>query len=465
MQRRPRGTAASRAGTSGSRPRRSPGAGFGVEKALLVLPDPLPLRLDCRWVVPVHRRPTVAGDKKASRSRGRGKLPRRGPRSLPALCKQVLHSPSSLAGGSVDSHGCPRALSRLCGGRRRRARRRRPTGVGARGGVRDAARRLLRADAARPGAGLPRGGAGCGQRSTGSKAFPNVALLRSARRGRHRRRRLHARRARARAARRASPASGSSCTETTSPTRSSRRAAAAERLARRARLGRRGRTRARLRALRDVLVRVTPGIEADTHDAIKTGHRGSKFGLPPEQALPLIARAAKLGLSVAGLHVHLGSQLLDVSPARFSVDWLAAFAAECRIGARLDAGGRRPRRRPRHSLCRDGRRRRRSATSPGRSSSGSSARGRCTICRSRSSSSSPAARWSASAGVTLYRVGVVKQSRETVTYVAVDGGMSDNPRPQLYGARYTCLLANRADEARERRVTRCAASTASRATC
>jgi diaminopimelate decarboxylase len=50
------------------------------------------------------------------------------------------------------------------------------------------------------------------------------------------------------------------------------------------------------------------------------------------------------------------------------------------------------------------------------------------------------------AGVTLYRVGVVKRASEAVTFVAVDGGLSDNPRPQLYGARYTALLANRADE-------------------
>src|SRR6202007_42953 len=49
------------------------------------------------------------------------------------------------------------------------------------------------------------------------------------------------------------------------------------------------------------------------------------------------------------------------------------------------------------------------------------------------------------AGVTLYRVGSVKESGG-ITYAAVDGGMSDNPRPQLYGARYEALLANRADE-------------------
>jgi diaminopimelate decarboxylase len=48
--------------------------------------------------------------------------------------------------------------------------------------------------------------------------------------------------------------------------------------------------------------------------------------------------------------------------------------------------------------------------------------------------------------VTLYTVGAVKRASATTTYVAVDGGISDNPRPALYGARYTALLANRADE-------------------
>jgi diaminopimelate decarboxylase len=52
----------------------------------------------------------------------------------------------------------------------------------------------------------------------------------------------------------------------------------------------------------------------------------------------------------------------------------------------------------------------------------------------------------ARAGVTLYTVGSVKRVASATTYVAVDGGMSDNPRPALYGARYTALLANRAEE-------------------
>jgi diaminopimelate decarboxylase len=194
-----------------------------------------------------------------------------------------------------------------------------------------------------------------------------------------------------------------------------------------------------------VLVRVTPGIDPDTHDAIKTGQRGSKFGLPPDDALRAIRRALDAGLDVRGLHVHLGSQLLDVSPARFSVDWLAGFAAECRseLGwtpAVVDVGGglgiryvesdsapsihdfvraiveRLERAWALHALPEP-----RLVLEPGRSVVGD-------------------------AGVTLYRVGVVKRASEATTYVAVDGGMSDNPRPQLYEARFSALVANRADE-------------------
>jgi diaminopimelate decarboxylase len=203
--------------------------------------------------------------------------------------------------------------------------------------------------------------------------------------------------------------------------------------------------RAAAAGVKRVLVRVTPGIDPDTHDAIKTGHRGSKFGLPPEQALDAIWRARKAGLDVQGLHVHLGSQLLDVSPARFSVDWLAGFAAECRAEldwtpAVVDAGGglgiryvegdaapsiadfagtivdRVARAWALHGLPAP-----RLVFEPGRSVVGE-------------------------AGVTLYRVGVVKRASETTTYVSVDGGMSDNPRPQLYEARFTARLANRLDE-------------------
>ena len=69
----------------------------------------------------------------------------------------------------------------------------------------------------------------------------------------------------------------------------------------------------------------------------------------------------------------------------------------------------------------------------------------------------------ARAGVTLYTVGSVKRSGDSTVYLAVDGGMSDNPRPALYGARYTAVLANRADDPRPA-PTRSSGSTASPAT-
>jgi diaminopimelate decarboxylase len=203
-------------------------------------------------------------------------------------------------------------------------------------------------------------------------------------------------------------------------------------------------TRAAAAGVPRVLVRVTPGIEADTHPAIRTAHHGSKFGLPPEQAIAAIGDARDAGIEVAGLHLHIGSQLLDTRAPQSSVEWLGAFAARCRaelrweprvidlgggLGIRYLEGDRPPeigefvgallgtleRARELHGLEAP-----QVILEPGRSLVGR-------------------------AGVTLYRVGVVKHAA-TTTYVAVDGGMSDNPRPQLYDARYGALLASRADE-------------------
>lgn len=203
--------------------------------------------------------------------------------------------------------------------------------------------------------------------------------------------------------------------------------------------------RAAAAGIRRVLVRVTSGIEAETHEAIRTGHLGSKFGLPPEDAVEAVRRGLAAGLDVAGLHVHIGSQLLDTHAARMTVEWLGAFAAACRaeLGwepAVVDLGGglgvrhvedeetptieefvgelleRVERAWELHDLPRP-----LVVLEPGRSLVGR-------------------------AGVALYRVGVVKRASEATTYVAVDGGMSDNPRPRLYGARYTALIANRAAE-------------------
>jgi diaminopimelate decarboxylase len=193
-----------------------------------------------------------------------------------------------------------------------------------------------------------------------------------------------------------------------------------------------------------VLVRVTPGVEAETHEAIRTGHDGSKFGLDAETALEVIREAQELGLAVEGLHVHVGSQLPDARAHLEAVEMLAGFAARCRDAmgwtpAVVDVGGgfgiRHVEEEPEPPLAELVRSVAAAVTDEWRGRGLPPVRvvlepGRALV--------GPAA-------FTLYRVGAVKRAGQRY-YAAIDGGMSDNPRPQLYGARYTALLANRADE-------------------
>jgi diaminopimelate decarboxylase len=198
--------------------------------------------------------------------------------------------------------------------------------------------------------------------------------------------------------------------------------------------------RAASAAVERALVRLTPGVEAVTHRSIQTAHDESKFGLAAGPALAVVAEARALGIDVAGVHFHVGSQLAQVDESLVAVDRLAAFCERARteLGwtpAVLDIGGGLGIRYTRDEQVPEiadfvgplvARLRERwtepveIVLEPGRSLVGR-------------------------AGVTLYRVGVLKESGG-VHYAAIDGGMSDNPRPQLYGARYEALLANRADE-------------------
>jgi diaminopimelate decarboxylase len=193
-----------------------------------------------------------------------------------------------------------------------------------------------------------------------------------------------------------------------------------------------------------VLVRATLGVEADTHEAIQTGHHGSKFGLPPDGAVRAVAEARSVGLDVAGLHVHVGSQLADTASHEQTIALLGGLVTRLRDELAwepelLDVGGgfavRHVLEEPeaplrelvgmlveatRRAFDQHGLRQPQLLLEPGRALVGR-------------------------AGVTLYRVRSVKRL-DDVSWVAVDGGMSDNPRPALYGARYTALLAARADE-------------------
>jgi len=199
--------------------------------------------------------------------------------------------------------------------------------------------------------------------------------------------------------------------------------------------------RARDAGIARTLIRFTPGIEANTHEAIRTAHHGSKFGLPANDVLEAVRRAPE----TEGLHVHIGSQLLDLDAALQSVDWLATFTAH----ARSETGWH-----PRTVDLGGGLGVRTVTDEPELSIDEFVTRVLSELERAFELEHlphpqvilEPGRSIVARAGVTLYTVGSVKRVAAATTYVAVDGGMSDNPRYALYGARYTALLADRADE-------------------
>lgn len=199
-----------------------------------------------------------------------------------------------------------------------------------------------------------------------------------------------------------------------------------------------------------VLIRVTPGVKADTHDFIMTGAEDSKFGFGLNQGLAMAAakRAIELpGIEFEGLHMHIGSQIFALYSFARAIEVMVAFMREVESETgkpvrMLDVGGGLgvaygapdepstikdfgkvvvdgiKEECEKHGLAVP-----RMAVEPGRSIV-------------------------ANAGVTLYTVGSIKEIPGIRTYVAVDGGMSDNIRTSLYGADYEALLANKADQPR-----------------
>jgi diaminopimelate decarboxylase len=198
--------------------------------------------------------------------------------------------------------------------------------------------------------------------------------------------------------------------------------------------------RAKAAGVRTVLVRLTPGIDAETHRAIQTAHAESKFGLVADDALAAVRDALASVLDVAGLHVHIGSQLTRSAESLLAVERLANVAARCQeeLGwtPRLfDLGGGLA---VRHALNE-------SVPQEEEFARELLARLRAHWTEPARAIFEPGRSLVGQAGLTLYRIGVVKRTTG-VAYAAIDGGMSDNPRPQLYGSRYEALLANRAEE-------------------
>jgi diaminopimelate decarboxylase len=191
---------------------------------------------------------------------------------------------------------------------------------------------------------------------------------------------------------------------------------------------------------RKTLIRVTPGIEAETHRSIQTAHAGSKFGVAPGDVVEMVRSALAAGLDVAGLHVHIGSQLARAHESLLAVERLVDVARRCAkeldwTARVFDLGG-----------CL-GVPQALDETMP---EPGEFARTIVQRLRERWPEPvqvilEPGRSLVGKAGFSVYRVGVVKLTG-CIAYAAVDGGMSDNPRPQLYAARYEALLANRASE-------------------
>ena len=178
----------------------------------------------------------------------------------------------------------------------------------------------------------------------------------------------------------------------------------------------------------DVLVRVIPGVTADTHAHVLTGHEGSKFGLMPAEAARLIARIERSPrLRMRGVHVHVGSQILDVEPFADSVAPVAAlgefevYDLGGGLGARYSYDDRPP-----------------SVDAYLDALIGAA---RAHLPAAAELIIEPGRSMVASAACTLYRVVSVKPG--AVTFVAVDGGMGDNLEVALFDQRFEAAIADR----------------------
>ncbi|GAA0423874.1 diaminopimelate decarboxylase [Acrocarpospora corrugata] len=203
-----------------------------------------------------------------------------------------------------------------------------------------------------------------------------------------------------------------------------------------------------------VLLRVIPDIEAGAHPAIRTGGQGQKFGLSTlsGEVDSAVARVlAQPGLRLVGLHCHIGSQITTAQPYARAVRMLVEQLARIRDAhgitlPELDLGGG-------HAISYR-------AGESGLDLAKLAAAVRLALVDWSAAFSlpvpaltvEPGRAISGPAGVTLYRVIAVKRHGAR-TFVAVDGGMSDNPRPSLYGARYTLRMIGRPNLAGTRPVT------------
>jgi len=196
----------------------------------------------------------------------------------------------------------------------------------------------------------------------------------------------------------------------------------------------------------DILLRLSPGVDPHTHKYIATGVIDSKFGFPLISGEEAVARAMSApNLNLVGLHFHIGSLIFDVKPYEEAIELILNFAAEMKqkynfeLGE-LNVGG--------------GFAIQYTLDSPAPSvavyaeaiaSKIISRYGELKLALPQLIVE-PGRAIVGQAGVALYKVGVVKEIPGVRCYVSVDGGMADNIRPALYGAKYEAVVANKVSE-------------------
>lgn len=193
-----------------------------------------------------------------------------------------------------------------------------------------------------------------------------------------------------------------------------------------------------------LLLRVTPGVEPDTHHYIKTGQHDSKFGLPLDEVPRIAKLAQELEPSVCliGLHAHIGSQSHDLGPYLEIIDILADCFGELKAQGinsltHLDVGGglgiaytEKDKATPIYDW----------SHAIGKKVQESFKQRNLTLPKLMVE---PGRAIVGTAGVTLYTAGHTKKLPNDVTYLSIDGGMADNPRPVTYQAKYSATVANR----------------------
>ena len=204
-----------------------------------------------------------------------------------------------------------------------------------------------------------------------------------------------------------------------------------------------------------IMFRIKPGVDAHTHSFVMTGQIDSKFGVALEngEAFDIIKKASTLkGVKVSGVHCHIGSQIFDIDPFLSAAEIMMNFIGDVkdRLGLEIEClnlgGG--------YGI--------RYTENDDPIEYDEYIKHVSEVVKNVAEKRNiplpyifmePGRSIVASAGVTLYTVGSVKDIKDVRTYVSVDGGMADNPRYIMYQSEYTALIADRADAKKEKTVT------------